>query len=295
MINLWRNKCNLTDINNREGILLINLFHQPLNKYFQSYFYPQSVVPYFGDFVMNKTNPSNPLCLGAYDLKIFHLWFLLGGKLKKIKTWIMRKCVCVPTHIWGKCKISPNFAFETGTYEVISQQADIHAHSSSPFLKWESEGLNGNQSWQFIFNFFLLSQDWFLSWWSMARRTAPWPKQLFKCWVWSAPHLSNRTLEADYESNRMKMFKKGLDYPWLPGEECLQGGTVARETQEQLVPIGQNRPVQRGRREAWELAACLPTQLPSFFVSSPFSSLLDLIFTTLTTISFGTASKTSVA
>lgn len=77
----------------------------------------------------------------------------------------------------------------------------------APLLNWESEGLNRNQSLQFIFNFFLLSHNWFLSLWSMVQRRAPWPKQLFKCLGWSAPRLSNRTLEADYGSNRMKMFK----------------------------------------------------------------------------------------
>ena len=272
MANLWRNKGNLIGTNNREGILFINLFHRSLSTYFQGYNYPQSMVPYTGDFVMNKTNPNNPLCWGACDLKNSHLWSLLGGKLKKKthKKHELWENVCV-------CKISPNFALDSGTYEVISQQADIHAHSSSPFLHGESEGLNGNQSRQFIFNFFLLSQDWFLSWWSIAQRIAPWPKQLFKCMVWLAPHLSNRTLEADYESNRMKMFKNGLDYPWLPGEECLQGGTAASQTPEKhgACALGAElRRVQHGRRAAWEFAACLPTQLPSslLFLVLPFSS-----------------------
>lgn len=39
--------------------------------------------------------------------------------------------------------------------------------------------------------------------------------------------IEQRTLEADYESNRMKMFKGWADYPCLPGEACLQGGTAA--------------------------------------------------------------------
>ena len=83
MANLWRNKGNLIGTNNREGILFINLFHRSLSTYFQGYNYPQSMVPYTGDFVMNKTNPNNPLCWGACDLKNSHLWSLLGGKLKK--------------------------------------------------------------------------------------------------------------------------------------------------------------------------------------------------------------------
>lgn len=112
----------------------------------------------------------------------------------------------------------------------------------SPFLNWESEGLNRNQSQQFIFNFFLLSRDWFLSLWSMAQRKAPWPEQLFKHLVWSAPHLSNRTLEADYGSNRMKMFE---GWAWLPlpsWEECLQAGGCLCSSP--------------GERQGWETAGC---------------------------------------
>lgn len=153
----------------------------------------------------------------------------------------------------------------------------------SPFLNWESEGLNRNQSQQFIFNFFLLSRDWFLSLWSMARRKAPWPEQLFKHLVWSAPHLSNRTLEADYGSNRMKMFE---GWAWLPlpsWEECLQAGGClcsspgesCRAGRQQNAAITSGQEPVGGSQEGQEstgdsLPLCQSDSLPPFVFSTLF-------------------------
>ena len=137
----------------------------------------------------------------------------------------------------------------------------MHPHSS-PFLNWESEGLNRNQFLQFIFNFFLLSQDWFLSLWSMAERIAPWLKQLFKQSVWSTPHLLNGTLEADYESNRMKMFK---GWAWLPLPSWWK---MQRDTLS--FPVGKTYHGEAGKRGGLgdQLLVCHPDSLPPFLLSS---------------------------
>lgn len=140
----------------------------------------------------------------------------------------------------------------------------------SPFLNWESEGLNRNQFLQFIFNFFLLSQDWFLSLWSMPERIAPWPEQLFKPSVWSTPHLLNGTLEADYESNRMKMFK---GWAWLPLPSWWKmpsGRGWVRQWDTLLFPVGKTSHGEAGKRGGLrdQLLVCQPDCLPPFLLSS---------------------------
>ena len=147
----------------------------------------------------------------------------------------------------------------------------------SPFLNWESEGLNRNQFLQFIFNFFLLSQDWFLSLWSMAERIAPWPEQLFKPSVWSTPHLLNGTLEADYESNRMKMFK---GWAWLPLPSWWKmpsGRGWVRQWDTLLFPVGKTYHGEAGKRGVLgdQLLVCQPDCLPPFlcFLLSQSKSL----------------------
>ena len=171
----------------------------------------------------------------------------------------------------------------------------MHPHSS-PFLNWESEGLNRNQFLQFIFNFFLLSQYWFLSLWSMAERIAPWPEQLFKQSVWSTPHLLNGTSEADYESNRMKMFK---GWAWLPlpsWRKMPSGGGWVRQRDILLFPVGKTYQGEAGKRGGLgdQLLVCQPDSLPPFLLSSFLFFLLLFHPYYINSVRFRTASKTSV-